>query len=141
MSRQFPILRNGKDARAYPDARRSVPWVWVAPHAAQAKRNHDQSIERLAERGGLGPNELHALVHGRNLRHLLPRDEAERWLAQWDGRPGTLEPGWTGPRCSAVGPGGRCTLPEGHHEDGAFDVTTIPKEHEFAPFGASETSP
>lgn len=130
INREFPILREGADGR------RSVPWAWVAPHEAQARRNHGQTLAQLAERGGLAANELHAIVHGRKLSQRVPPDEAERWLAQWDGRPGTLEPGWTGPRCEATATAGRCKLPAGH-EHGEFDVTTVPREHEFAPFPAA----
>jgi hypothetical protein len=31
----------------------SIPWWLIAPHEAQAKKNHDQTLERLAQRGGL----------------------------------------------------------------------------------------
>lgn len=133
-SRTFPILR---DRRAPTDARRSVPWAWVALHEAQARRNHDQSLERLAERGGLSPAELLCVVHGKSLREIMrgtiTAEHAERWLASWDGQPGTLEPGWTGSRCSKTDATGRCTLPSGH-EDGAMDVASIPRECEFRPF-------
>lgn len=40
----------------------SVPWGLVAPHEAQAKRNHDQTLEQLAVRGGLCPRELYAVL-------------------------------------------------------------------------------
>lgn len=35
----------------------SVPWWAMEPHGKQAERNHGQTLERLAERGGLGPAE------------------------------------------------------------------------------------
>lgn len=73
-----------------------MPWAWVAPYEGQAQRNHRQSLEVLAQRGGLSPAELHEIVHGHSLRAIFERsltdEEAESWLAQWDGRPGTLEP-------------------------------------------------
>lgn len=133
----FPILRDSRDARAHPNGRRSVPWEWVAPHEAQARRNHDQTLKRLAERGGLSPAELLCIVHGKPLRvifqGMVTDEQAERWLATWDGEPGTLETGWTGPRCAAVSPAGRCTLPAGHDTD-EMDVAPVPREHEFAPY-------
>jgi hypothetical protein len=43
MGRMFPIL----DGPA-------IPWFLIAPYEAQAQRNHSQTLERLAERGGLG---------------------------------------------------------------------------------------
>lgn len=49
--RQFPI-QGGQ----------SIPWSLIAPHEAQAQSNHDQSLERLAERGGLDPWEALAVI-------------------------------------------------------------------------------
>ena len=31
----------------------TIPWSVIAPHEAQCQKNHGQSLERLAERGGL----------------------------------------------------------------------------------------
>lgn len=54
----FPVL----DARSYrtrwPDCPAGIPWEVVEPHRARALRNHYQSLERLAARGGLSPQEL-----------------------------------------------------------------------------------
>jgi hypothetical protein len=44
---------------------RTVPWSLLAPHEAQAKRNHDQTLKRLAERGGLCPSEMVNVIEGR----------------------------------------------------------------------------
>lgn len=49
---------------------RSVPWEIVAPHEAQAKKNHDQTLKRLAQRGGLSPEELVAVLDGKGLRYV-----------------------------------------------------------------------
>lgn len=49
---------------------RSVPWEMVAPHEVQAKRNHDQTLKRLAQRGGLAPEELVAVLDGRGLSYV-----------------------------------------------------------------------
>lgn len=40
----------------------SVPWEIMMPHEAQAQRNHGQSLQRLAERGGLGAGEAWCVV-------------------------------------------------------------------------------
>ncbi len=48
MSRIFPI--QGKRIQ-------SIPWAMIAPHEAQALRNHDQSLEVLARRCGLSASE------------------------------------------------------------------------------------
>lgn len=54
MGKRFPIL----------DAGFSVPWELVEPFDEQAKKNHDQSLEILARRGGLSPKELYCVMHG-----------------------------------------------------------------------------
>jgi len=36
---------------------KALPWSMMAPHEAQAQRNHSQSLSRLASRGGLGIDE------------------------------------------------------------------------------------
>lgn len=41
---------------------RRVPWRLLAPHEARAKRSHSQSLEHLAERGGLSPGEMLAVL-------------------------------------------------------------------------------
>jgi hypothetical protein len=51
----FPILRGGA----------SIPWGLIAPHEAQAQRNHGQSLKRLAERGGLSASEAVAVLENR----------------------------------------------------------------------------
>ena len=33
----------------------AIPWSMIRPHERQAERNHSQSLERLAQRGGLDP--------------------------------------------------------------------------------------
>lgn len=53
--RTFPVLGE----RGF-----SIPWSIVAPHAGQAHRNHGQTLERLAERGGLSWGELWMVLNG-----------------------------------------------------------------------------
>lgn len=52
----FPIL-NGNGA--------CVDYQLVADHGGQAQKNHYQSVDRLAQRGGLSWCELHAVLHDR----------------------------------------------------------------------------
>ena len=59
----------------------ALPWDVIAPHAAQAQRNHGQTLERLAERGSLGPCEAVAVMESRPWRR-MPRDEANAALAR-----------------------------------------------------------
>lgn len=69
--RTFPVLNHKRDN--FPLA--SVPWEFVAPHEAQARRNHDQTLRRLAERGGLSAKEMLAVVTGRNWLQILGNQE------------------------------------------------------------------
>ncbi len=61
-ARTFPVLMNARDRKSFPDCPRSVPWAMLAPHEEQAKRNHDQGLEVLASRGGLGAGEMVAVL-------------------------------------------------------------------------------
>lgn len=67
MNKLFPILIQGREAqntfKAHPEWPRQIPWRIVEPHEARAKKNHDQTLTRLAERGGLAPQELLALLN------------------------------------------------------------------------------
>lgn len=65
--REFPILMTPGERHQYPTCPRSVPWSMVAPHDAQAQKNHGgQTLARLAERGGLSPVELLAVLADRD---------------------------------------------------------------------------
>lgn len=65
--RQFPIM-DGK-GRAY------IPWSVIAPHAKQAWENHGQTLERLAERGGLCWSEAWGVLTGVSWGQLPVRQE------------------------------------------------------------------
>ncbi len=74
----FPVLWQG-DRRYILRLRElhcpvAVPWDFVAAHAAQCIKNHDQSPTRLAERGGLGPSEMIAVVEDRPFRSMCVED-------------------------------------------------------------------
>lgn len=58
--RRFPIQRGP-----------SVPWSVMAPHESMAQRNHSQTLERLAERGGLSPAEAWCVVSGIDLTQMI----------------------------------------------------------------------
>jgi hypothetical protein len=70
--RQFPIM-DGK-------GRSSIPWRVIAPHEAQAQRNHGQSLKRLAERGGLCWSEAWGILTGVGWSR-LPRNQEDRCKA------------------------------------------------------------
>lgn len=54
-----------------------VPWNFVAPHEAQAQRNHSQTLNRLKDRGGLSPSELLAVLEDRDWKKM---SDAEAWM-------------------------------------------------------------
>jgi hypothetical protein len=57
-----------------------IPLAVVLPHEAQARANHDQTLQRLAERGGLAPCELAAVLNDRIWRKM---DDADAWAEIW----------------------------------------------------------
>lgn len=74
--RTFPIMRC--------DSVTEVPWSLAEQHRAQFEKNHYQTLERLAERGGLTPYEFVAGATGHNPFSTAYKPEyglaAERWL-------------------------------------------------------------
>ena len=48
MEKKFPILGELDE----------IPWAAIAPHEPQALKNHYQTLERLAQRGGLAWSEV-----------------------------------------------------------------------------------
>ena len=65
---------------------RSVPWTFVEAFRKQAEYNHDQTLEQLNARGGLGPDEMWLAAHGQELskyRQTMPVPSEEacgEWL-------------------------------------------------------------
>jgi hypothetical protein len=43
----------------------SIPWEMIAPHELQAQKNHYQTLQKLAERGGLDESESIAILEDR----------------------------------------------------------------------------
>lgn len=95
--RTFPVLFGDyREREAYLalGCPRRVPWAFLAPHEEQAKDNHDQTLSRLAQRGGLDPAEMLGIVRGKGLRDVMAickwpkaqivaelNAELERWAA------------------------------------------------------------
>lgn len=57
-----------------------IPWAFIAPHDAQARSNHGQSLERLAQRGGLAACEAIDIVEGRRWGSAKACIENEQYL-------------------------------------------------------------
>jgi hypothetical protein len=74
MREYFPIMAGNCIAR--------VPWAFIAPHEGQAQRNHSQTLDRLAQRGGLDPDEALRVISRRKLFDGPPDPQAEAKLMQ-----------------------------------------------------------
>lgn len=59
--REFPILIGS----GYGTSDYTIPWGLLAPHEAQALKNHGQTLERLAQRHGLSFCEALAIIEDR----------------------------------------------------------------------------
>lgn len=77
-------MEAGKKRRMYPIIgtypKEYIPWDMLTPHEAQALRNHNQTLERLAERGGLAWIEVISILEDKpwSKTPMLPSDEARR---------------------------------------------------------------
>lgn len=95
-NKMFPLLLSYGDQTKWLIANgcpRRVPWAFIEPHAKQAWATHGQTLERLAERGGLCVAEMVCVLDGlrwgrrefRTSEDALPR-LLER-LAEWQQEP------------------------------------------------------
>jgi len=57
-----------------------IPLAMLAPHEVHALRNHGQTLERLAERGGISTSEAIAILEDRSSRTVKHCIENERHL-------------------------------------------------------------
>lgn len=60
--------------------RQTIPWALIAPHEPRVLANHGQTLQRLAERGGLCSRELWCVFHDKRLREMVDEATAEAWL-------------------------------------------------------------
>lgn len=61
MTRLFPVMKIGNRARKEleKDCPGEIPFSIIEKHRTFIKKVHSQTLERLSERGGLGPEELY----------------------------------------------------------------------------------
>jgi len=64
--RQFPVLY-GYTLKGLDWMPKSIPWSEAEKFREQAHTNHGQTLERLAERGGLAPEEILDAYNGMRL--------------------------------------------------------------------------
>jgi hypothetical protein len=66
-NRRFPILGGG-----------SIPWRFIEPHGRQVKRNHYQTLEQLAERGGLSHGEIYMVMTDQDWKTGLSKESYQQ---------------------------------------------------------------
>ncbi len=82
VGKQYPII--GTIPQEY------IPWDILVPHEKQALRNHGQTLELLAKRGGLDWNEVLWIHEDKawGTTQMMPLDEAKRivleHVAAWE---------------------------------------------------------
>lgn len=80
--KQYPVI--GTNPQEY------VPWEILIPHEKQSLRNHRQTLEQLADRGGLSWNEILPIHRDKTWREcpMLPDGEAKefvlKYVADWE---------------------------------------------------------
>jgi hypothetical protein len=57
-----------------------IPWDLILQHEAQCLRNHDQTVQRLHERGGLSVDEAVAVLEDRGWMAMDPAEANKRLL-------------------------------------------------------------
>ena len=72
VGRRFPIMLMADPWHELPVQENAIPWEIIASHEAQAHRNHGQTLQRLAERGGLSPCEAVAIIEDKDYRTRWP---------------------------------------------------------------------
>ena len=68
LEKEFPIMSSYKPSDRHINCPTSIPWDLL--NEEQAKKNHDQTLERLAERGGLAPSEALAIIERRTWKSM-----------------------------------------------------------------------
>ena len=76
---EIPIINHAHLHREFPECPRSIDSKLLEPYERQALKNHGQTLKRLAERGGLSPQEIYAIVNEVRLE-MFPNKEAVKFL-------------------------------------------------------------
>ena len=82
--KNFPILYENNRI----NGPRNIPWEKAEEFREQAEKNHNQTLERLAERGGLSPVEIWCAGHGKPLSNLTRWPEIDhkgaiKWIEEF----------------------------------------------------------
>lgn len=79
--KHFPVLPyhvHPREQKNYEDCPKSIDWELLRPHRRQVWRNHGQTLTRLAQRGGLSPDELVAVLEDRCRHSMSDQDSITR---------------------------------------------------------------
>ncbi len=86
--RLFPVMLPSQDYNrkrvknpGLPECPTVIDWEMLAQHEAQAQCNHSQTLECLAQRGGLAPDEILAVIEDRAW-HFIEHTESIRLVTQ-----------------------------------------------------------
>lgn len=83
--KMYPVLGDlGAKQKEY------IPWDVLAPHEARASRNHGQTLEQLAARGGLAWSEIVCILldkpwkYAQNIPTDVARNAVLKYVAAWE---------------------------------------------------------
>ncbi|QKF52772.1 hypothetical protein [Pseudomonas graminis] len=62
---------------------KQIPMRLLQPFEKQALRNHSQSLQRLAERGGMNACEILGIIQGLSWSQLKHHEDDEACLIKW----------------------------------------------------------
>lgn len=79
--KMFPIHSTSR--KLHLELPEAIPWSIVEPHEVWALKNHGQSLQRLAERGGLAAGEIRCVVEHRDLFSIKHGGEYEQEHIEW----------------------------------------------------------
>lgn len=74
---EFPVQLTEQQTKDFPVVWRELPLGFLGFHRSQIEKNHGQTIERLAERGGLSLQEIAVAVAGHDARAVFYMDDIE----------------------------------------------------------------
>jgi len=80
---KFPVLRPFSHTRKGENCPKWIDWAKIAPFERQVIRNHSQSLEKLAQRGGLSPTEIYAAMNGLTLTAMNNGEYTDADCVEW----------------------------------------------------------
>jgi hypothetical protein len=72
--RMFPVNIDYVYRKKHEDCPSGIPWHVIKEYEEQAIKNHTQTLNGLAKRGGLSPTEIYAVMHNRKWQVMKEQD-------------------------------------------------------------------